>query len=263
MLTGLPGAFLLTLLAGLSTGLGGLVVARGRSSPRLLASGLGLSAGVMVYVSFMELLAGGAEQLHRHGGMWTALACFFGGIALIMLIDRLVPDSMNPHEPVGLHHDQGSDGDRGRRLMRAGTMTALALTIHNLPEGFATLVTGLDDFRAGLPIAVAIAIHNIPEGIAVAVPIHAATGSRRKAMLYALGSGMAEPIGAGLLFLALAPFISPALVGGCLCAVAGVMVFISLDELLPTAEAVGEHHAAAYGLVAGMAVMAVSLQLLG
>ncbi|MGO4957962.1 zinc transporter ZupT [Luteococcus sp. Sow4_B9] len=260
MQSGIIGAVALTVLAGLATALGGLVViGRREVSTRLLASGLGLSAGVMIYISFMELLPTGIE--HLGGGAWGVL-WFFAGIGLILLIDRFVPESVNPHEPSGLPGSNDPELARRGALMRTGLVTAVVITLHNLPEGFATLVTSLEDFRAGAMIAVAIAIHNIPEGIAVSVPIYAATGSRAKAFWYAAGSGLSEPLGAIVLYLLLAPFITPALLGACLCAVAGVMVFVSLDELLPSAQKFGEHHAAIYGLVAGMAVMAVSLELL-
>ncbi|WP_420174930.1 zinc transporter ZupT [Luteococcus sp. OSA5] len=253
-------AFALTLGAGLSTALGGLVaVARSQVTPRLLAGGLGLSSGVMIYVSFMELMPSGAAHLGDES--WAALS-FFAGIALILAIDRYVPEDVNPHEPSGLPGEDGPAVAQRGALMRVGLVTAAVITLHNLPEGFATLITSLEDFQAGAMIAAAIAIHNIPEGIAVSVPIYAATGSRSKAFWYAAGSGLSEPLGALLLYLLLAPFISPALIGVCLCAVAGVMVFVSLDELLPTAQKFGEHHAAVYGLVAGMGVMALSLELL-
>lgn len=257
-------AFSLTALAGLSTGLGGLVVLSSRQpSTRLLAAGLGMSAGVMIYVSFAELLPVGTAylaQAHPNAAGWLSLAAFFGGITVIGLIDRLVPAELNPHEPLGV--GEREEVRRRARLMRTGLLTAAIITLHNMPEGFATLVSGLEDPATGAAIAIAIAIHNIPEGAAVAIPIHHATRSRRRAMKYAVLSGLSEPLGALLLYVALRPFISSTLLGACLVAVAGVMVFVSLDELLPTAEKYGQHHAAIYGLVAGMAAMAVSLELL-
>lgn len=182
---------------------------------------------------------------------------FFGGIAVIALIDRLVPEEINPHEP-------GTVDDRARQraLMRTGILTAIALGVHNFPEGFATFIAAIQNPEIGVAVAVAIAIHNIPEGLAVAVPVYQATGSRRKALRRATVSGLAEPAGAIVGYLLLMPFISDGLFGVVFAAIAGVMVFISLDELLPTAEEYGEHHWAIYGLVAGMAVMGISLVLL-
>lgn len=254
-------AFGLTLLAGLSTGLGGAVaVAARRPGERFLAGSLGFSAGVMIYVSFVEIFPEGIDKLvdaHGDAGKWLAAAAFFGGIALIALIDRLVPDSLNPHEP-GL-----TDSARRRRaMMQMGLLTALAIAIHNFPEGFATFIAALADPTIAIPIAVAIAIHNIPEGIAVAVPLREATGSRAKAFWWSLASGLAEPFGAAVGYLLLLPWLGPVALGVAFAAIAGIMVFISLDELLPTAVKTGRHHTAIYGLVAGMAVMALSLLLL-
>jgi ZIP family zinc transporter len=145
--------------------------------------------------------------------------------------------------------------------MRTGLFTALAIAVHNFPEGLATFVSALQAPSMAVPIVVAIAIHNIPEGIAVSVPIFHATGSRKKAFLYSFASGLSEPLAALVGYLILLPFLSDALYGMLFAAVAGIMVFISFDELLPTARAYGEHHLSIYGLVAGMAVMAVSLWL--
>lgn len=251
----------LTVLAGLSTSIGGALGVLGRNdSPRLLSLGLGFSAGVMIYVSLVEILPKGrAALVSAHGesaGHWIAIAAFFGGVATIAVIDRLVPESINPHEP-------GSVDDQARRraLMHTGLLTALALGIHNFPEGFATFIAALQTPEIALAVAAAIAIHNIPEGLAVAVPVHQATGSRAKGFWWATLSGMAEPAGALVGYLVLMPFLSDSLLGMVFAGIAGVMVFISIDELLPTAEAHGEHHAATYGFVAGMAVMAVSLAL--
>jgi ZIP family zinc transporter len=251
-------AFLLTLGAGLATSIGGALGALGKAgSTRMLSLGLGFSAGVMIYVSLFELLPTGRDALvHDHGevpGNWLMVAGFFGGIAVIAIIDQLVPSSVNPHEPGTI-----TDKHRKHAIMRTGMMTALALGIHNFPEGFATFVSGLQSPE----IAIAIALHNIPEGLAVAVPVYQASGSRKKAFTWATVSGLAEPAGAIVGYLILFPFLSDSLLGIVFAAVAGVMVFISLDELLPTAEEYGEHHLAIYGLIAGMAVMAVSLVLL-
>lgn len=252
----------LTLFAGLSTAIGGAIaVGRKEPGPKFLAASLGLSAGVMLYVSFMEILPEAANYFGEvystdFRAMGAAVTAFFGGIAVIAIIDRLVPEEINPHEPSTTDEDA-----RKRRLMKAGLFTAGALAVHNFPEGFATFVSGLEDLSIAIPIAVAIAIHNIPEGIAVAVPLREALGSRKKAFWWATASGLAEPLGALIGFLILMPLLGPMTMGIALAGVAGIMVFISLDELLPTAEEFGEHHSAIYGLIAGMAIMAFSLLL--
>ncbi len=226
-----------------------------------MATALGLSAGVMLYVSFMEILPEGIAKLGEAYGTekaatWAGIIAFFVGIAVIAIIDRAVPEEINPHEPATTEEEA-----RRRRLMKTGVFTAFALALHNFPEGFATFLSGLEAPEIAIPIAVAIAIHNIPEGIAVAVPLRAATGSRKKAFWWATISGLAEPVGALIGFAILMPFIGPATMGFSFAAIAGIMVFISLDELLPTAEETGKHHFAIYGLIAGMAIMAVSLLL--
>lgn len=252
-------AFGMTLLAGLSTGLGGLYVACKRApSERFLASSLGFSAGVMLYISFVELLPEGAAHLREsssHAELKSTLA-FFSGMAAIALLDRLVPGEINP-----------AAGARGAGMRRVGVVTALAIAIHNIPEGMATFVTALADPVMAIPIAVAIAIHNIPEGIAVAVPLREATGSRWKAAGWATLSGLAEPLGAAVGYLMLRPVLGPEMgpetLGYAFAAIAGVMVFVGVDKLLPTALATGRHEATVYGAVGGMAVMAASLMLLG
>lgn len=252
-------AFAITLLAGASTGFGGLLVAL-KSSPsnRFLAGSLGLSAGVMVYISLVELLPGGIDDLtevygHR-AGLYGVLA-FFAGVAVIAVIDRLVPESINPHE----FQDEGGRYQARSAMERAGLLTGFAIAIHNFPEGFATFVTALGDPKIALPIAFAIAVHNIPEGIAVAVPLREATGKKWTAAGWATLSGLAEPIGALVGFALLMPFMGPATLGLTFAAVAGIMVFISFDKLLPSAIATGEHHHSVYGVIAGMALMAASL----
>lgn len=259
-------AFLLTLFAGLATGIGSTIAffAR-RTNTRFLAVSLGFSAGVMLYVSFVEILRKAQTALSIpygiRGGAWMTVLAFFVGIGLIALVDRLVPDAENPHEIHGVEELQGEAPEAKARLARTGVLMALAIGIHNFPEGLATFISALQEPRLGIPIAVAIAIHNIPEGIAVSVPIYYATGSRRKAFLHSFLSGLAEPIGALVGYFLLRSLFSDALFGLVFAGVAGIMVYISLDELLPTAEKYGEHHLCITGLVAGMAVMAVSLLL--
>jgi ZIP family zinc transporter len=262
-------AFLFTLLAGLSTGIGSaLAFFANRTNTRFLAASLGFSAGVMIYVSFVELLDTANRNLATAlgsvpDGRLFSTAAFFGGMAVIAIIDKLVPEAENPHEVKNVEdmcpaNNCGSK-ENSRRLMRMGFLTALVIGIHNFPEGLATFVTTMNDPGVGFTIAVAIAIHNIPEGIAVAVPVFYATGNRRKAFTWSFLSGLTEPLGALAGYLVLRPFMTPAVSGAVLAAVAGIMVFISLDELLPSAEKYGEHHLSIYGAVCGMLVMAASL----
>jgi ZIP family zinc transporter len=257
-------AFALTLAAGLSTVLGaGFALGRRPISNAYLSGALGFSAGVMIYVSFVELVPSGLDLIGRthdeRGAAWLTTGAFFLGVAIIAVIDRMVPGHANPHEVPATEHEAAAH--EARALMRMGTLMALAIGIHNVPEGFATFVAALQEPEIGIPVAAAIAIHNIPEGIAVAIPIRRATGSRATALRWAVIAAMAEPAGAVVGYLLLAPFLTPLVMGIVLAAVAGIMVFISLDELLPTAEAYGHHHFAIYGLLAGMAVMALSLLL--
>jgi ZIP family zinc transporter len=261
-------AFLLTLVAGLGTGIGSsLAFFARRTNTRFLSTALGFSAGVMIYVSFVEILSNARESLSiglgTRGGAWASVIAFFAGIFITGIIDRLVPDYENPHESLSVEDmNAGEEDRRKRQLMRMGMMSAIAITIHNFPEGLATFASALTDTRLGISIAIAVGIHNIPEGIAVAVPILYSTGSRRRAFWYSLLSGATEPVGAVVGYLVLRPFLSPSLVAVVLAAVAGIMVFISLDELLPTAREYGEHHLAVFGLASGMAVMALSLLLM-
>ncbi|NLY53411.1 MAG: zinc transporter ZupT [Firmicutes bacterium] len=262
-------AFLLTLFAGLSTGVGGIVALLSKkANTRFLSGALGFSAGVMIYVSFVEILPKGQEALVASqgavAGPWIATAAFFGGILTIAAIDYLIPESTNPHhnmcEPGALDCDP-EPAVQDSSLARMGLLAALAIAIHNFPEGLATFASTLKDPKLGVAIAVAVAIHNIPEGIAVAVPLFYATGNRRKAFSYALLSGLSEPLGALVGYLLLAPFFNDTVLGILFAFVAGIMVFISLDELLPAARAYDQEHIPIYGLVAGMAVMAISLLL--
>lgn len=260
-------AFGITLFAGLATGVGSAIAFFAKqTNTRFLSVSLGFSAGVMIYVSLVEIFVKAKiELVGVYGpseGYWYTVLAFFAGIALIAIIDKLIPSIENPHEIKSIEDLEMSPEElKSKKLMRMGLFTALAIGIHNFPEGLATFTAALTSPELGIAIAVAIAIHNIPEGIAVSVPVYFATGSKRKAFWLSFISGLAEPVGAVVGYLILMPFLSPALFGVLFAAVAGIMVFISLDELLPSAEKYGEHHLSIYGLIAGMVVMAVSLLL--
>ncbi len=255
-------AFLLTLFAGLATGIGSAIALLAKKTNKtFLSFSLGLSAGVMIYVSFMEMLPLSKEMLISGysvaKGEFISVCAFFGGIAMSALIDRLVPSKANPHEIKGVEDAQKQPSKS--QLMRMGMFTAVAIAIHNFPEGIATFMAALEDPELGVAIAIAIAIHNIPEGIAVSVPIYQATGDKLKAFKWSFLSGLAEPIGAIVAYLVLMPFISQELMGIMFAIVSGIMVYISLDELLPAAREWGKHHISILGVIIGMAIMAASL----
>lgn len=259
-------AFLLTLFAGLSTGIGSaLAFFAKKTNTKFLSISLGFSAGVMIYVSMIEIFFKAKDALTSELGIklgsWVTVIAFFGGMLIIALIDKLIPSGENPHDIYKVESIGEKSSQSNSKLLRMGLFTALAVGIHNFPEGLATFVSALQEPEIAIPIAVAIAIHNIPEGIAVSVPVYYATGSKKKAFLYSFLSGLSEPIGALVGYLILMPFMSDIVFGILFAAVAGIMVFISLDELLPSAQEYGEHHLSIYGLVAGMAVMALSLLL--
>lgn len=258
-------ALLLTLLAGLSTGIGSCIAFLCRHTNRkFLSVSLGFSAGVMIYVSMIEIFFEAQDSLiadlGTKLGSWATVGAFFGGMLLIAIIDKLIPSEENPHE-VKLVEDENDNMPQTNRLMRTGMFTALAIAVHNFPEGLAAFVSALQEPGVAIPIIVAIAIHNVPEGIAVSVPIYHATGSRRKAFSYSFLSGLAEPLGALLGWLVLRPVMTDTVFGIIFAGVAGIMVFISFDELLPAAREYGEHHLSIYGLISGMVVMSVSLLL--
>lgn len=262
-------ALLLSLFAGCATGIGSAIAFFAKkTNTRFLSFSLGLSAGVMIYISFMELLYDARTNIMEltgdaKKGNLIVVGAFFAGIAIAALIDRLIPGAENPHE---LHSVEEMGGravaGHSHKLKRMGIVTATAIAVHNFPEGIATFISSLGDTRVGLAVAVAVAIHNIPEGIAVSVPIYYSTGSRRKAFWYSMLSGLAEPAGALFAWFLLTPFLTPMLMQCTFAVVAGIMIYISLDELLPAAHRYGHSHMAIYGLIAGMAVMAASLILL-
>jgi len=286
-------ALALTLMSGLATGIGGAIAFFAKkTNTKFLSVALGFSAGVMVYISFVEIYMQAKDaltaELGDKAGSWATIIAFFAGMFIIALIDNLVPDYENPHETKKVEaitedappesmpgymtastFTSGSNTavtatqktEEKNKLLRAGLLTALAVTIHNFPEGFATFVSSLRNASLGISIAVAIAIHNIPGGIAVSIPVYYATGSRKKAFWYSFLSGMSEPAGAILGYLILAQFMTDTVFGIIFAAIGGIMVFISFDQMLPTAREYGEHHLSIYGLVSGMIVMAISLML--
>lgn len=249
-------ALLITTLAGLSTGIGGLIVVLVKQTNKnFLTFSLGFSAGVMIYVSFVEILPNSVEIATNTNSVYGkafATFAFFIGIAIIAVIDRLIPESSNPHE-------FSASLDEKRSLMRTGIFTAIAIAIHNFPEGLATFIASYSDPKLALPIAFAIALHNIPEGIGVAAPIYKATNDKKRALIYSTTSGFAEPVGGVIGFLVLAPFLNEFILAMVLSIAAGIMVFISIDELLPAARAYGRHHVSIAGFIAGMLIMAISL----
>jgi zinc transporter, ZIP family len=289
----------LTVLAGMATGIGSAIAFFAKKNNyRFLSISTGFSAGVMLYVSFVEIFFKGLDTLvAQYGerlGSWINTASFFGGILLIGIIDKLIPAAENPHEVhsesekayvkdpsapdphTGEPNDSPPDREIGlhdhspehTRLMRMGLFTALAIAIHNFPEGLATFLAALHDPTLGIAIAFAIALHNIPEGISVSVPIFYATGNRKKAFILSFLSGLSEPVGAITVYLVLRFFwgwqtalIPQSFMAIMFGGVAGIMVYISLDELLPTSRAYGKGHDCIIGLVTGMLVMALSLLL--
>ena len=259
----------LSLLAGLCTGVGAAIALfLKKTDTRMLTYALGASAGVMVYISFMELMPAATDMLgDQTGSKWIVLGAFFGGMAAASLIDRLVPEDENPHEVLSLNElqslSQCTTEDCRRkvrqRVRRSAMLFAIAIGVHNFPEGMATVAAAFDNTGIAASVALAVAIHNIPEGITVAVPLLYGTGSRKKAFLVGTLTGLAEPLGALICMLVLIPFLSATLLGILFAIVAGIMVFISFDELLPMAERWGHHHLSIYGVVTGMLVMGLVL----
>ena len=267
-------AFFLTLIAGLSTGIGSFIAFfTKRTSTKFLSVALGFSAGVMIYVSFVEIFFEAKRSLVAAlgdvRGNWITIMAFFTGMLVIALIDKLVPSYENPHELRSVEEIDKTSNVKyknnkkldTKKLMRTGVYTALAIAIHNFPEGIATFTAAYKDISLGIAITIAIALHNIPEGIAIAVPIYYATGDKKKALKFSFLSGFAEPLGAIIAYVILLPFLNDVVFGILFASVAGIMVFIALDELLPASREYGEPHLSVYGLVLGMAVMAVGLQL--
>ena len=264
-------AFLLTLIAGLSTSIGAVLAFFSKSKNYFILSlGLGFSAGVMIYVSFMDIMPASKEafgKVYANPIYAEALsvAFFFLGIIISAVIDRLIPEDVNPHEPkhdseyLELKDEHSKEQHSSLALKRTGLFTAVAIGIHNFPEGFSTFIAALNNLNIGIPIAFAIAIHNIPEGMSVSLPIYHATGDRKKAFWYATLSGFTEPLGALLGFFIFFPILGESALAIIFAIVAGIMIYISFDELLPASRVYGNSHIAIVGITLGMLVMALSL----
>lgn len=251
----------LTLIAGLSTGIGGTITFLTKhDNIKFLTITLGFSAGVMLFVSFVDIFPTATELFSERfpgNALLATVIAFFCGMALIAIIDFLIPEKDNPHE---IH--ELKDNPSQNKFHKMGILLALSIAIHNFPEGLATFAVSLKGIDVALPMVLAIALHNIPEGTTIAIPIYQASGSRKKALLYAFLSGLAEPLGALVGFLILLPFWNSTIEASLLALTAGIMVYISMDELLPTSERYGQHHLSILGVVLGMAIMALSLILL-
>lgn len=275
MTGGVLPALLLSTVAGMSTAFGSLIALFSKKDDtRFLSLSLGFSAGVMITVSFAELLPESQKNisaaLPNHGALISA-ACLAAGVALAILIDILIPShdgGIRPHAPAAYAGScgtvyTGSKNTAASSMMRMGIVTAIAITVHNFPEGIATFMAGYSDIRLGLPVALSIAMHNIPEGIAVAVPVFYGTGSRGKAFLYSALSGLSEPLGALIAYLCLAPFLNSATLGGVFGVVAGIMIYIAFGELVPASEHYGHPRAAVAGIVGGAMIMIFAMMMFG
>ena len=266
-------AFAVTLGAGLATGIGSTIAFFAKTTNKgFFAISMGFSAGIMIYLSFAEILPKATDYISAETGQIqgaaVAAAALIGGMVLMAVIDAFVPSGANPHENTQVELLGAEQtplegiGIEQKRLMQTGFFVALAIAIHNFPEGLATFLLVLDDPQIGIALAIAVAMHNIPEGIAVSVPVYYATKSRLKAFRLSFLSGLAEPAGAVIGCLILAQFLTDFMLGVIFSGVAGVMVFLAIDTLLPTARNSARGHLTVYGVMAGMSVMALSLVLL-
>lgn len=257
-------AFLLTLAAGLFTGIGGLIALFAKKENKnFLAICLSFSAGVMIYISFVEIFAKAHESLeYVYGediGFFITTIAFFAGALIMALIDKLIPHEDETLQSLTPSTDNEMLEQDSKALKRMGLMSALAIAIHNFPEGLVTFMAALQDPAMGIAIAIAIAIHNIPEGIAMSIPIYYSTGSKKKSILISFLAGLTEPLGALAAYFFLLNFFDENIFGIVFAAVGGLMVYISFNQLLPTAQKYGKHTTVIKGLFSGMLVMALSL----
>ena len=249
-------ALALTLFAGMATVIGSFIsLFVKQTNNKLLAYSLGFSAGVMIYVSMVELYPKSMEYLEgMYGTFWgnvISTASFFGGIMLIAFIDYLIPTAEGD---IG-----NTQKEKAVSLKKMGLLTATAIAIHNFPEGLVTFTSAYKDIGIGIMIAIAIAIHNIPEGISASLPIFFATGDRKKAFLVSFFSGITEPLGAIMGYLIMKPYLNDGLIGILFAIVSGIMMFISLEELLPMAREYEKSRLTILSVILGMLVMAITL----
>lgn len=254
-------ALVMTFLAGLATVVGGcFTFFIKRTNIRALSVGLGFSAGVMIFLSFTEILKNANFLLLKffpNNSQWMVFAGFTLGIVTAVLIDYFLPDH--------IEEDLFCNQDNCRhhhKIKRAGILTAIAISVHNFPEGMATFFVTTQNITLGFSVAMAIAIHNIPEGIAVALPIYHATGKKRLAIWYTFLSGISEPIGALLALFALHYFLPQAAIGFLFASVAGIMVYISFDTILPLSRDYGDGHYSVFGIISGVLFIWTSLLLI-
>ena len=268
-------AFFLSLIAGLSTTIGSVIAFMVKKpSPKFISFVMGFSAGVMIFISFVELLLRSMSSI----GYLPGILFFFLGMSIMFLIDVVVSHkyefensievlinengSYKPHLHYGHRHRQHFRGEKKNlKIDKTSLFIILGVFIHNFPEGMATFIGTLAEINLGLVLTLAITLHNIPEGIAVSMPIYAYTGSKKKAFKWSFISGISEPIGAIITWVFLFPFITPTLMSALLGVVGGVMVYISLDELLPASRSLGKEHHSILGIMSGMIIIALSLAL--
>ncbi len=271
-------ALILSTLAGLSTVLGGFVTFFIKeNSLKFLSFGLGLSAGVMLFISLVDLYPESCEMIKNQMGenyLFLTVIFFAIGILTAVLIDYFIPDHLQSQmftKQLGANekHEDSTDCKEDEnavisigKIKKAGILTAIVVAVHNLPEGLATFFLTAQNIMLGIGIVIAIAIHNIPEGMAISIPVYQATHSKRKAFLYSFLSGMAEPVGGVIGFVIIKTLFPTLCVGILFSMVAGIMTYISLDTLLPLSKDYDTGHYSISGVVLGLLIMGFALVLL-
>jgi len=232
------------------------------SMPRLLQKVLlGFAAGVMVAASVWSLLIPAMEMSGKEGFMrvMPAVVGFLAGIAFLLFLDRVTP-----HQHL---NDPSGEGPASR--LSHTTKLALAVTLHNIPEGMAVgvaLVAAMGSsavlpMTAAVALSIGIAVQNFPEGAIVSMPLRAAGNSRRKAFVIGVLSGAVEPAAAGITML-LAAFVIPVL-PYLLAFAAGAMLYVVIEELIPETQEGRHSNIGTIGFAAGFALMMVLDVVLG